>query len=542
MGPLGKVASSVRKFYRTHEEWFHLIFSGSGSHFVYGIVGAPRGVAEEGRMRGTGQVTGVACVLRYGLVLVLIGTGCTAVPLLGPREPEPELALIYNPAAHYHGPDRNPIIVIPGLLGTRLVDQATGALAWGAFEASAAGTDPDGLRLLALPVRDDIPVEELMDGLEPDGVLEQIRIRLAGIPIEIEAYARILATLGAGGYRDEALGLGGEIDYGPGHFTCFQFDYDWRLDNVANAQRLAAFIQEKRAYVQEEYRKLYGVDDAEVKFDIAAHSMGGLVTRWFLRYGAQGLGPNGEPPELTWEGAHFVERAILVATPNAGSVQAFEDLVSGNQLAPLLPVYPPALIGTFPSAYQLLPRSRHRVVVWDGDRDRPVDLMDPALWERMGWGLASPGEAGILEALLPGIEEPAERRRIALALQRRMLARAAAVHAVLDTPVQTPEGLALHLVAGDAAETASLVSVSSSDGRVKVIEHGPGDGTVLRSSALLDERVAEGWTPWLKTPIDWSHVLFLPNDHLGLTRSATFRDNVLYWLLEAPRATREQVP
>jgi hypothetical protein len=94
-------------------------------------------------------------------------------------------------------------------------------------------------------------------------------------------------------------------------------------------------------------------------------------------------------------------------------------------------------------------------------------------------------------------------------------------------------------VAGDAAETASRVSVSSADGTTEIVAHGPGDGTVLRSSALLDERAAQGWTPWLKTPIDWRHVLFLPDDHLGLTQSATFRDNVLYWLLEAPRATRD---
>jgi len=473
-----------------------------------------------------------------GLAL-LVAWGCTSVPFLAPAEPEPELALIYNPAAHYHGPDRNPIIVIPGLLGTRLVDQATGTLAWGAFEASAVGTDPDGLRLLALPVRDDVSVEELRDGLEPDGVLEQIRIRLAGVPIEVEAYARILATLGAGGYRDEALGLGGEIDYGSDHFTCFQFDYDWRRDNVANAKRLAAFIEEKRAYVQQEYRKRYGIENADVKFDIAAHSMGGLVARWYLRYGAQGLGPNGEPPDLTWEGAHFVERAILIATPNAGSVRAFDELVSGEQLAPLLPVYPPALIGTFPSAYQLLPRSRHGAVVWDGDRERPVDLMEPGLWERMGWGLASPDEADVLEVLIPGAETPEERRRIALALQRRMLARAAAFHAALDAPAETPDQLTLQLVAGDAARTPSLVSISSNDGDVEVVEHGPGDGTVLRSSALLDERAAQGWSPWLKTPIDWGQVLFLPDDHLGLTRSATFRDNVLYWLLEAPRPARE---
>lgn len=30
----------------------------------------------------------------------------------------------------------------------------------------------------------------------------------------------------------------GSTDYGDGHFTCFQFDYDWRRDNVEDAKRL----------------------------------------------------------------------------------------------------------------------------------------------------------------------------------------------------------------------------------------------------------------------------------------------------------------
>jgi hypothetical protein len=58
---------------------------------------------------------------------------------------------------------------------------------------------------------------------------------------------------------------------------------------------------------------------------------------------------------------------------------------------------------------------------------------------------------------------------------------------------------------------------------------------VLRSSALLDERVGRAWYPRLRTPIDFSQVLMLPAGHLALTRNDVFRDNVLYWLLEEPR-------
>ena len=48
--------------------------------------------------------------------------------------PAPDFSLLYTPAARHHGPDRNPIIAIPRILGSRLRDPATGELAWGAFE------------------------------------------------------------------------------------------------------------------------------------------------------------------------------------------------------------------------------------------------------------------------------------------------------------------------------------------------------------------------------------------------------------------------
>jgi hypothetical protein len=184
-------------------------------------------------------------IARFALLAMVLATsGCA---LLRPPEPTPELRVLYERAAQYHAPDRNPIIVIPGILGSRLRDTSSGRIVWGAFDPQSADPkQPEDARLIALPIDASLPPEALVDSVAPDGVLEKVRVRLLGIPGDIQAYVGILATLGAGGYRDESLGLG-VIDYGDDHFTCFQFDYDWRQDNAANAQRLAAFIEEKAA-------------------------------------------------------------------------------------------------------------------------------------------------------------------------------------------------------------------------------------------------------------------------------------------------------
>jgi hypothetical protein len=69
-------------------------------------------------------------------------------------------------------------------------------------------------------------------------------------------------------------------------------------------------------------------------------------------------------------------------------------------------------------------------------------------------------------------------------------------------------------------------------GRLQIDQRSPGDGTVLRSSALMDERIGGPWQPRLVSPVPWSGVLFLFSDHLGLTRDPAFTDNVLFMLLE----------
>lgn len=468
---------------------------------------------------------------------LLLGGAAAAAALAGcAPEPMADLALIYNPAAQHHGIDRNPIIVIPGLLGSRLRDPASGRIVWGAFDGNAAdpGT-PDGARLVALPFTDMMATPGA--AVLPDGVLDRVRIRVAGIPIALRAYAEIMATLGIGGYRDEGLGLGGAVDYGRDHFTCFQFDYDWRQDNVANARRLMAFMREKRAYVQGEYARRFGVRDAAVKFDIVAHSMGGLVARYAMLYGDADLPADGALPPLTFAGAPFMARLIQIGTPNGGSLDAFRVLVDGRDFgAPIVPRYSPAILGTFPSLYQLLPRQRARPVVLAGQPDAAPDPYDPALWRGMGWGIAKRDNDPDLATLMPGVASAEERRRLALALQARLLRRARAFAAAMDRPVTQPPGTDLMIVAGDALPTASRIAANPATGAIAEARTDPGDGLVLRDSALLDFRQGQdARTPTVQSPMGFRRTLFLPREHLAITRDPTFRNNILFWLLEESR-------
>ncbi len=477
------------------------------------------------------------CIRNWRLALLFAAlaslTACAAA-MIG----KPDLAVLYNRSAAHKDANRNPIIAIPGLMGSKLTDAQTGKVIWGGFDGLSANPKrADELRLLALPIgTGSKPLSALKDSVRPTGALERAKVKILGIPVGLEVYAGIMYTLGVGGYRDQTLGMAGEIDYGSDHFTCFQFSYDWRRDIVESARELKRFVLEKRAFVRSEYKKRFGVDKRNIKFDIATHSMGGLVTRYFLMYGGQDLPKDGSLPKLTWEGAKYVERVIFVGTPNAGSVISFENLINGKKLGPVVPFFPAGLLGTYPSIYQLMARARHGAYVWDGNAAKPIqNIMDPKLWESQKWGLASSRQAGILEQLMPDVNDPAVRRGRALAHQAKILKRTRQFHKAMDRPARTPKGLQMFLVAGDGQKTPQQVSVSSETGQVKITKYGEGDETVLRSSALLDEREGGKWQPKVSSPIGFHSTMFLPEKHVDLTKSQTFRDNILYWLLEDPR-------
>lgn len=474
----------------------------------------------------TARLLATAHLLATTILVLISTTAC------GTMTPMPDLGSLYTKVAKHHDQHRNPVIVIPGILGTKLTDSRSGRTVWGAFGGKTA-TNPrqaEGARLFTLPMDEGKPLRELRDEVVPDGVLEKMKVRLMGLPIELKAYFQILLTLGAGGYRDEDLKIEG-IDYGSGHFTCFQFDYDWRRDNVENARRFHGFVREKAAYVAEQRRQRWG-ESAPVKFDVIAHSMGGLLLRYYLRYGDADLPADGSLPKLTWAGAEKVENAVLIATPSSGAVDALVQLVNGRKFGPMTPLYEPAVMGTFPSVYQLLPRQRHAALMDPSNSSEALDLLDAAVWQEHGWGLADPQQAPVLQQLLPDANEKA-RRRVAIDHLEKSLTRARHFHAALDQPAEPPPSTKLYLMAGDAIPTAR--SAAFRNGKMEIVNEAPGDGTVLRSSALMDERLDGQWEPALRSPIAWTNVTFLRTDHLGITKDPAFTDNVLYLLLESPR-------
>jgi hypothetical protein len=118
-------------------------------------------------------------------------------------------------------------------------------------------------------------------------------------------------------------------DTGPANFI--EFPYDWRLDNRVNARRLAELVSDRLP----RWREYSGNADASVIF--LAHSMGGLVVRYFLE---------------VLEGWRDCRALITFGTPYRGSLNALNFLANGYKR---LFMDLSEVMRSFPSMYQLLP-------------------------------------------------------------------------------------------------------------------------------------------------------------------------------------------
>jgi pimeloyl-ACP methyl ester carboxylesterase len=409
-----------------------------------------------------------------------------------------------------------------------MVDKKSGKNIWGEFSGLDGFSLPDWkIRALALPMVMHKPLKSIFDNTVPAGALNTVKVKILGITFTENAYLNLVNALHDGGFQPE----GRPLDPGKNFYNLFQFSYDWRRDLQESASKLHEYILKKRKYIQKQYEALYGIKNFDVHFDLIGHSMGGLVSRYYLRYGTAELPEENETPNVTWAGAKYVDRLVILGTPSAGYLDTLLEMQKGTEMPP----FPSALLSTWLTYYQMMPDSSTRSVVYEQDPSKTVDIYDFQTWVRMKWGLANPKQEEVFKILFPNVKNKTKRRLIAFDHLKKCLKRARRFKRAMNVRAVHPASLKMHLVLGNAVKTTRLATANAKTGELKVIKYGPGDGKVLASSAMYDERAGQKtWLPFFYSPIDWNSIIQLRAAHMGITTDPAFKDNILFLLSSMP--------
>lgn len=407
------------------------------------------------------------------VALALVSAGCISA------RQTPNLEQIFASARARTG--KRPVIVIPGILGTELINSKTGETVW----PSAFRTSHD-----VLPISPNL--EANRDDLVPGKILETVR--LARLLPEVYVYRDLLDALRQyAGYREgnwENPGVDGDRD------TFYVFAYDWRRDNVANA----------RALVQQMQRLKDRLQRPDLKFNIVAHSMGGLIARYAAMYGDADLPPDDVAIHPTWKGAAHIGKIVMIGTPNEGSADAFATLLEGYSITeglrrrvPLLNKLTADDAARTPSVFQIMPHRADAKFLDENLQPLPVDLYDLEAWKRYGWGALYSTE---FRHHFDGKQEDLD------AYLAATLKRARRFHEALDAVDDSDSPVVLLAIGGDCEETLSApvilrdqkknrwvtlirpreyrtaAGVKMSKKIVTAAMYAPGDGRVTRASLL----------------------------------------------------------
>ncbi len=138
-----------------------------------------------------------------------------------------------------------------------------------------------------------------------------------------------------------------------------EFPYDWRRPIEYNADILKNALDR------------WSDGDPDCKFNLVAHSMGGLVSRTYMA----------RHPK---HAEQHVRRLIMHGTPNFGAASAIDNLINGNSMMATVDKLNDqnemrSLVYCLPSVYQLLPSP---VECFPSGRDYPADF---DLYDAMAW-------------------------------------------------------------------------------------------------------------------------------------------------------------
>ena len=284
---------------------------------------------------------------------------------------------------------KRPVIIIPGVTGSQIVSPETGKTVWFSFGFSR--DEPDDLRL---PLSPDL--RQNTDSLVAGDIIREIKLPgVLKIFPEIGVYGTALAALRAKGYTE------GDWDNPQEADVYYVFPYDWRRDNVESAQRLIEKIEAVKAKLNR----------PDLKFNLVAHSMGGLIARYAAMYGKADLPPGGKAPVPTWAGSRHINKIMLFGTPNEGSFSAFEVLIKGYSVAgrklPFVMDLGPDDVFSIPALYQMMPSGATAQFFNENLQPVAVDLYNPANWRKYNWGaLSDPKFLGKLKdaAAIPNVK------------------------------------------------------------------------------------------------------------------------------------------
>lgn len=423
-------------------------------------------------------------------------------------------------------PDQPPVVIIHGALGSRLTDGENDRELWPGSIRQIAFSNYRNLQLDIDPTT----LQPRVSSMQATGVA----IRAGGV----DFYGRILDTLeSAGGYTRSDIGepaVRGDKRY-------YLFVYDWRLDNVENARSLHDFLGK--------IRRDYG--DETLKVDVVAHSMGGMIARYYARYGTVDVLDDNDFP-VNRVGEQYIRRIILLGTPSLGSVGALRTLIRGYRVG--FGVIPPEVVATFPSTYQVLP---HAITNWFVDVDgEPIDrdqFSARRFWRHYGFSVF---DQDIRENIRKQFDDVREADAYLELLERyfgKHIERARRFSWSLTVPVPDAE-LEYIVFGGDCEPTpARAVLETDRDGSTNLrlwpkevkdrrpgvdydqLMFEPGDGTVTKASLLArqssDPTVARH--EYSNFLIDYP--VFLCEKHSQLTGNVDFQNNLLHALLSVDR-------
>ncbi len=356
------------------------------------------------------------------VVQTLNGQTPTPSPLATPPANAPQSAQTGKP----------PVIIIPGLIGSELINKETGETVW--FDLSRSKTDD-----LRLPISLNLMANR--DNLVAGDILRNIKY-LKFLP-ETEIYQSIASSLKIPGSYEEG---NWETPTDNGfQDTYYVFPYDWRRDNVENARLLVKRINALKIKLKR----------PNLKFNIVAHSMGGLIARYAAMYGDRDLPAGTRRIVPTWAGAKSINKIFLVGTPNEGSVPSLSGLLNGYGITrinlPFVQSITKFDMFTIPAIYQLLPHAGTLRAFDENLKPLPVDLYDPATWEKYGWAAYTDPKFDK--------EFSVQERAIAKQYFRLVLNRAKRFHEALDGSITSKTAVPMYVLGADCKPTLDGVII-----------------------------------------------------------------------------------